>query len=212
MATEVKTTGVYSPPESSDRPSERRSPQLTSSCKLRSLLCRKNQSVFGVDASLGPVHRFALGVMALSEESFLPDAEDCAETWRALRWPDGPRCVRCESSNVALQDWDYLSRLRRYECRECGRWFNDRTGTFLESSKVWLPKWIYVLREMDKGRSINSIAKDIPHTYKTVHGMATTIREAIYQRREEWREVLTGEVEASGRSSGARPARPYAAF
>ena len=87
-----------------------------------------------------------------------------------------------------------LSRLRRYECRECGRWFNDRTGTFLESSKVRLPKWIYVLREMDKGRSINSIAKDLPHTYKTVHGMATTIRQAIYQRREEWRKVLTGKV------------------
>jgi len=60
--------------------------------------------------------------MVLSEESFLPDAEDCAETWRALRWPAGPRCVRCGSSNVAVQDWDYLSSLRRYECRECGRY------------------------------------------------------------------------------------------
>lgn len=90
--------------------------------------------------------------MALSEESFLPDAEDCAETWRALRWPDGPECVECGSPNVAVQDWDYLSSLRRYECWECGRWFNDRSGTFLESSKVRLPKWIHVLREMDKGR------------------------------------------------------------
>ncbi|MCS4142427.1 hypothetical protein GGQ15_002825 [Salinibacter ruber] len=103
--------------------------------------------------------------MALSEESFLPDEEDCAETWRALRWPDGPECVECGSSDVAVQDWDYLSSLRRYQCRECGRWFND-------------------------------IAKDLPHTYKTVHGMARTVREAIYQRRGEWREVLTGEVEA----------------
>jgi transposase-like protein len=148
--------------------------------------------------------------MALSEESFLPDAEDCAETWRALRWPDGPECVECGSPNVAVQDWDYLSSLRRYECRECGRWFNDRSGTFLESSKVRLPKWIYVLREMDKGRSINSIAKDLPHTYKTVHGMATTMQDAIYQRREEWRGVLTGEVEASGRAFDSWPARPDA--
>ncbi|MCS3632709.1 transposase-like protein [Salinibacter ruber] len=134
--------------------------------------------------------------MALSEESFLPDAEDCAETWRALRWPDGAECVECGSGDVAVQDWDYLSSLRRYQCRECGRWFNDRSGTFIESSKVRLPVWIYVLREMDKDRSINSIAKDLPHTYKTVHRIATTMREAIYRRREEWREVLTGEVEA----------------
>jgi transposase-like protein len=104
--------------------------------------------------------------------------------------------VECGSSDVAVQDWDYLSSLRRYQCRECGRWFNDRSETFIESAKVRLPVWTYVLREMDKDRSINSIAKDLPHTYKTVHRVATTIREAIYQRREEWREVLTGEVEA----------------
>ncbi|WP_423824361.1 transposase [Salinibacter ruber] len=70
----------------------------------------------------------------MSEESFLPDEEDCAETWRALRWPDEPQCVECGSSDVALQDWDYLSSLRRYQCRSCGRWFNDRSGTCLESA------------------------------------------------------------------------------
>lgn len=53
-----------------------------------------------------------------------------------------------------------------------------------------------MLREMDKDRSTGDIAKDLPHTYKTVHGMAQTMREAIYQRREEWIEPLTGEVEA----------------
>ena len=68
-----------------------------------------------------------------------------------------------------------------YKCRECGRWLGVRSETFLESSKVRLPKWIYVLREMDKGRSINSIAEDLPHTYKTACRMATTIRETIYQ-------------------------------
>jgi hypothetical protein len=97
---------------------------------------------------------------------------------------------------VAVQDWDYLSLLRRQECWECRRWLNDRSGTFIESAKVRPPVWIYVLREMDKGRSINSISKDFPHTYKTVHRVATTIREAIYQRREEWREAPTGEVGA----------------
>lgn len=49
--------------------------------------------------------------MALSEESFLPDEEGCAETWRALRWLDGPECVEYGSSDVTVQDWDYLSLL-----------------------------------------------------------------------------------------------------
>ncbi len=62
-----------------------------------------------------------------------------------------------------------------------------------------------MLREMDKGRSINSISKDLPHTYKTVHRVATTMREAIYQRRE----VLNGEVEADG-ALDSRAAGPNA--
>jgi hypothetical protein len=49
---------------------------------------------------------------------------------------------------------------------------------------------------MDKDRSINSIAKDLPHTYKTVHRLSEVIREAIYERRAEWLGPLTGEVEA----------------
>ena len=76
-----------------------------------------------------------------------------------------------------------------------------------ERGRPQLPVWIYVLRETGKGRSINSISKDLPHTYKTVYRLATTVREAIYQRREEWREALTGEVEASGRALDAWPAR-----
>lgn len=51
---------------------------------------------------------------------------------------------------------------------------------------------------MDKDRSINSIVKDLTHTYKTVHRLSEVIREAIYERREEWLGALTGEVEADG--------------
>jgi hypothetical protein len=61
---------------------------------------------------------------------------------------------------------------------------------------VDLPVWIYVIREMDKDRSIHSISEDLPHTYKTVRRLAEVIREAIYERRSEWLRPLTGELEA----------------
>jgi len=134
--------------------------------------------------------------MALSEESFLPDGEDCAETWRQLRWPDGPKCVECGSSEVAVRTTGYRDHLCRYECEECGRWFTDTSGTFIENANVDLPVWVYVIREMDKDRSIHSISEDLSHTYKTVRRLAEVIREAIYERRSEWLRPLTGEVEA----------------
>ncbi len=133
---------------------------------------------------------------ALSEDSFLPDGEDCAETWRALRWPDGPKCVEWGSTEVAVRTTKYRDHLYRYECEECGRWSADTSETFIENANVDLPVWIYVIREMDKDRSINSISQDLPHTYKTVRRLAEVIREAIYERREKRLGPLTGEVEA----------------
>jgi len=87
--------------------------------------------------------------------------------------------------------------------------FTDTSETFIENANVGPPVWVYVIREMDKDRSINSIAKDLPHTYKTVHRLSGVIREAIYERQEEWFGPLTGEVEASvrvfeRRTAGAR--------
>ena len=38
--------------------------------------------------------------MALSKESFLPDEADCAETWRQLRWTEGPECPECGSMEI----------------------------------------------------------------------------------------------------------------
>jgi hypothetical protein len=82
--------------------------------------------------------------VALSGESFFPDAEGCAETWRRLRWPDGPEQVECGSSDVAVRTTEYRDHLYRYECEECRRWFTDTSGTFIENANVGLPVWVYV--------------------------------------------------------------------
>ena len=77
----------------------------------------------------------------------------------------------CGSSEVTVRTTNYRDHLYRYECdlyryecEECGRWFTDTSGTFIESANVDLPVWVYVIREMDKDCSINSIAKDLSHT------------------------------------------------
>lgn len=131
--------------------------------------------------------------MALSNASFLPNEQDCAESWREQRWPEGVKCVRCGSSEVRCRTKQYRGYLRRYKCQGCGKWFNDLTETPLAYSKVELPCWIYLMRELDKGRPVTQIAPEIEVTYKTALRMAHIVRESLYRQDEP--PTLSAEVE-----------------
>lgn len=133
--------------------------------------------------------------MGLTNESFLPDGDECADAWREVRWPNGVFCVDCGSSNVECRTSSYRGYLCRYHCLDCGRWFNDLTDTELAYSKVDLPQWVYMMRELDKGRPVLSIAEEIGVTYKTALEMAKVIRQALYKHRDQWGQILCGEVE-----------------
>jgi transposase-like protein len=134
--------------------------------------------------------------MALDSESFLPDAEDCAEAWRRSRWDEGLYCPECGSGQVQTRQENYRDHLHRYYCEACGKWFIDTTGTFLEASNVSLRRWVYFAREMDKGRAAEPIGEEIDVTKKTARRMAKTMRQALHAQREEWLSKLSGEVEA----------------
>jgi transposase-like protein len=67
------------------------------------------------------------------------------------------------------------------------------SDTPLEYSKVELKRWIYLMRALDQGRPVTEIAEEIEVTYKTALGMAHTVREELYQHRDE--QPLEGEVE-----------------
>jgi transposase-like protein len=58
--------------------------------------------------------------------------------YRNLRFPDGPRCVRCGSSRI--QRWGRFSGRRRFRCLACRRTFSDFTGSALAYVKR-LPAW-----------------------------------------------------------------------
>ena len=130
----------------------------------------------------------------LTDESFLPPLEDCIETWRAIRWPEGVECPHCHSKDVQVRTTRYRGYAARYCCLNCKRWFNDFTGTPLEHSKVDLARWVYLMRELNKGRPLLPIAREIGVSYKTALRMARIIRRCLYFRR--LSEPLEGEVEA----------------
>lgn len=132
--------------------------------------------------------------MALTNASFLPDMSDCVQTWRQQRWPKGVRCIRCGSAQVECRTGRYRGYLARYHCLECGKWFNDLSGTPLEYSKVSLDRWFYLMRELDKGQPLTVIAAEIEVSYKTALRMAKIVRQELYAHRPH-RPSLSGEVE-----------------
>jgi transposase-like protein len=129
----------------------------------------------------------------LTNESFMPSEAECAETLREIRWSNGVTCVECGSKDVKCRTTAYRKHYHRYECKACGRWFNDYSETIFEYSKVPLRYWFYTICEVDKGQPATDIAESIPFSYQATLNMVHAIQESIYQGSVV--EKLNGEVE-----------------
>lgn len=129
----------------------------------------------------------------LTQESFMPDEDECVETLREIRWSDGVRCVDCDSATIECRTETYREHYARYECLDCGRWFNDLSDTIFEYSKIALRYWFYTMREMDKGLPTTEIAQALPYSYPATLNMVHTLQECQYQAQLSQR--LSGEVE-----------------
>ncbi len=67
----------------------------------------------------------------------------------------------------------------KYKCKESGKYFNVRTNTMFDSTKISLQKWfmaIWLITSHKKGISSHQLAKDIEVTQKTAWFMLQRIR------------------------------------
>src|SRR5512147_2128502 len=72
--------------------------------------------------------------------------ENCYETLRQLRWPEGVRCPFCGSVEVNRRGYaEVHRRCRRYQCKGCDRRFDDLSETVLAGHHQPLPVWIVCL-------------------------------------------------------------------
>jgi len=108
--------------------------------------------------------------------------EGKAREWlEASRWPDGPYCPHCGSTNALLMEGK-AHREGLYHCRDCRGQFTVLTGSVMESSHLPLKKWVLAIRLMTaskKGMSAHQIHRMINVTYKTAWFMCHRIREAM---------------------------------
>jgi transposase-like protein len=126
-------------------------------------------------------------------QALIDDAK-CFDTVRSLRWPDGVRCPDCDSAEVIKKGRDDAQPERqRYECRPCGRRFDDLTGTIFAGHHQPLRVGILCLYFMGLNLSNEQIAQELDLNPDDAQRMTTQLREGIVRRQPEV--VLSGEVE-----------------
>jgi transposase-like protein len=114
------------------------------------------------------------------------DERHCIEHLVNMRWPNGVRCVACNSDWVArYESHGKTGKFRRvYECGDCHKQFTAQSGTLFHDSHLPLHKWfmaIALICESKKGMSANQLARSLGVTYKTAWYLAHRIREAMQE-------------------------------
>jgi transposase-like protein len=120
------------------------------------------------------------------------DDDRCRAFLEKLRWPDGPRCPRCDSANISR-----VKARNQFDCDSCRYQFSVTSGTVFHDTHLPLWKWFlatYLITESRKGISANQLKRMIGvGSYKTAWYLCHRIRSAMIEANPE---PLIGIVEA----------------
>lgn len=97
----------------------------------------------------------------------------CIDYWEMVKWNKIPVSPFDETSKV------YKCKNNQYRCKNTGKYFNVKTGTMFENSKVSLRKWfmaIWLITSHKKGISSIQLGKDIGVRQATAWFMLQRIR------------------------------------
>ncbi len=103
-----------------------------------------------------------------------PDEQSCIDHLESLRWENGEVV-----SPFIPESKVYKCANNRYRCKESGKYFNVKTATLFDNTKVKLNKWflaIWLITSHKKGISSVQLAKDIGVTQKSAWFMLHRIR------------------------------------
>lgn len=116
------------------------------------------------------------------------DADKAREYLENIRWPSGPVCPHCGSTEGAYRldgrggQKGAKARPGLLKCAACRKQFSVTVGTVFERSKIPLHLWLqatYLLCSSKKGCSSHQLHRTLGITYKTAWFMAHRIREAM---------------------------------
>src|SRR3954470_17745396 len=118
-----------------------------------------------------------------------------------MRWPDGPTCPACGST-----EYSYLSTRRVYKCKqkECRKQYTVKLGTIFGDSPLGLDKWllaVWLVANSKNGISSHELARALGITQKSSWFMVHRIRLAMQTGSFD---KLAGEVEVDESFIGGR--------
>ena len=102
-----------------------------------------------------------------------PDEQTCINHLEILRWNGYVISPFDETSKV------YKCKGNKYQCKNTGKYFNVKTNTLFDNTKVGLQKWflaIWICTSYKKGISSVQLAKEIDVTQKTAWFLLQRIR------------------------------------
>lgn len=142
--------------------------------------------------------------MTLLDLNRLFDSDDkCRELLMRLRWPDGPKCLRCHGKVAEL-----VTEKQLFYCKDCDYQFSVTAGTIFNDSHLSLVIWFtatLLLCEAKKGMSALQLKRTIwgqhKGSYKTAWYLCHRIRAAM---KETERPMLDGTVEMDETYVGGR--------
>ena len=119
----------------------------------------------------------------ISISSLTSDAA-CFEQVRALRWPQGAVCPHCGVKDVIKRGKDEVEAERqRYQCKGCGKRFDDLTGTVFEGHHQPLKAWVLCLYLMSLNLSHRQIADELGLNKDDVQAMTQQLREGVDKKK-----------------------------
>lgn len=136
--------------------------------------------------------------------------EDEARSWlESIRWPDGPSCPHCGSTETPYKLEGKSHRPGLYKCREkvCRRQFTVTVGTIFHRSRLGLKKWVlafHIVCASKKGVSALQLQRQLKlGSYQTAWHMAHRIRHAMAHQ--PLSDLLKGTVEMDETYVGGKP-------
>lgn len=109
--------------------------------------------------------------------------EKCFDYLRQVRWAEGVYCPGCKSDSIVKNGRSSHNALvHRYECKSCGKGFNDLSATPFAQSNKPLKVWLIALYFLGLNLSNRQIAQELDMSEKTAQEMTEKLRAGIVKK------------------------------